>query len=112
MQPTDSAPPSSLGRMVAGHPVVAFVALSYTFSWSLYVPMIIKNTIIPPLIVFATFGPTLAAMITHRITAGNWWPFHIVSTWPRVIAGTVSGFVLIVLTYVILPAIIATDPGR
>jgi hypothetical protein len=71
--------------------------------------MIIAGAVIVPLIVVASFGPSLAAIITHRLATGNFQGFRIISTWPRTIFGTVIGFVLVVTAYVILPAILAAD---
>jgi uncharacterized protein len=105
-------PTSGFARVAVRHPVAVFVALAYSFSWCFYLPMIIKDTVIVPLIVIATFGPSLAAIITHRITTGHFWPFPIGSSWRRVLFGTVIGFVLVVVTYVILPATIAAASGQ
>ncbi len=88
---------------------MAFVAIAYAFSWSFFVPMIIARTVIVPLIVIASFGPFLAAITIHRLATGNFRAFRIVSSWPRTILGTLIGVVLVVMAYVILPAMIAAD---
>lgn len=100
---------SRLCRSVADYPVFAFVIIAYAFSWSFFVPMIMARKIIAPLIVVASFGPFLAAIITHRLATGRFQAFRVISTWPRTIFGTVLGFVLVVTAFAILPAIIAAD---
>jgi uncharacterized protein len=63
-------------------------------------------------IVAASFGPTVAALITHRVTAGNWRAFRVYTTWRRTVGATAIGIALIVLAYVVLPAVLTADPRR
>jgi membrane protease YdiL (CAAX protease family) len=65
----------------------------------------------PEFIIIATFAPTVAALVTHRLATGNYRAFRIRSTWPRTLSASAVGFGLIVVAYVILPALTTANPG-
>ena len=77
----------------------------------MFVPVVVFRA---PLqwIVAASFGPTVAALITHRVTAGSWRAFHVYTTWWRTAGATAIGIALVVLAYVVLPAVLTADPRR
>ena len=93
------------------HPLIMFFALAYAWAWLVFVPMVIFHAPLPWVIV-ATFGPTVAALVTHRITTGSYRAFQIYTTWPRTLGAMAVGVALMILTYVVLPGIMTADPRK
>jgi membrane protease YdiL (CAAX protease family) len=60
--------------------------------------------------ILASFGPSVAALIVHRLSAGNYRPFRVFATWQRTIVTGGAGVALIVFTYVVLPGLATADP--
>jgi membrane protease YdiL (CAAX protease family) len=93
------------------HPLITFFALAYAWAWLVFVPMVIFHAP-PPWISVATFGPTVAALATHRITTGSYRAFRIYTTLPRTLGAMVVGVALMILAYVVLPGIMTADPRK
>ena len=93
------------------HPLIMFFALAYAWAWLVFVPMVIFHAP-PQWIIVATFGPTVAALVTHRITTGSYRAFRIYTTWPRTLGAMAVGVALMILTYVVLPGIMTADPRK
>jgi membrane protease YdiL (CAAX protease family) len=93
------------------HPLVVFFALAYAWAWLVFVPMVIFHAP-PQWIIVATFGPTAAALVTHRITTGSYRAFRIYTTWPRTLGAMAVGVALMILAYVVLPAVMTADPRK
>jgi membrane protease YdiL (CAAX protease family) len=91
--------------------LVIFFAIAYGWAWLVFVPMVVLRAA-PPWIIVATFGPTVAAVITHRVTAGNWRAFRISATWLRTVAATAAGIALMIVAYVVLPGVTTADPRK
>jgi len=93
------------------HTLAIFFAIAYTWAWLVFVPLVVMRA---PLqwIVVATFGPTVAALITHRVTTRSWRAFRVSTTWRRTVGATAAGIALMVLAYVVLPAVLTADPSR
>ena len=66
----------------------------------------------PEWIAIAAFGPTVAALVTHRVATGNYRAFRIYTTLPRTLGATAIGIVLMILAYVVLPAVMTADRGN
>jgi len=92
-------------------PLIIFFALAYTWAWLVFVPIVVFHAPIE-WTVLATFGPSIAALVTHRITTGSYRAFRIYTTWPRTFGATVMGIALMVLAYVILPGVTTADPRK
>ena len=60
--------------------------------------------------ILATMGPTIAAIVAHRVATGRFRAFRFLTGWLRVLGGTVIGVMLIILAYVALPGITTSDP--
>jgi len=60
----------------------------------------------------ASFGPTLAALSTHRLATGNYRAFRIYTTWPRIVGASICGIALVVFAYVVLPGLTTGDPHK
>jgi membrane protease YdiL (CAAX protease family) len=100
----------SPARVATDYPLQFFFAVAFAISWTLFLPMVLAGAIKPPLIVAASFGPTVAAIVTHRLSSGSYRAFRLFARWPRVVAGTIIGCVLVIIGYVVLPAIVVADP--
>lgn len=86
-----------------------FFALSYAWAWLVFVPMAIFRAP-PQWIVVAAVGPTVAALVTHRIATGSYQAFRIYATWSRALGSMAVGVALMIVAYVVLPGVIAADP--
>jgi membrane protease YdiL (CAAX protease family) len=93
------------------HTLAIFFAIAYTWAWLVFVPLVVLRA---PLqwIAVATFGPTVAALITHRVTTDSWRAFRVSTSWRRTVGATAAGIALMVLAYVVLPAVLTADPRR
>jgi membrane protease YdiL (CAAX protease family) len=60
--------------------------------------------------ILATLGPTVAAVVTHRVAVGNYQAFRFYATLSRTLRATVIGVGLVVLAFVLLPAVTTADP--
>jgi uncharacterized protein len=99
-----------LTQLTVNHPLAVFFTLAYALAWSVFLPMVFFDHP-PEFIIIATFAPTVAALVTHRLASGNYRAFRIRSTWPRTLSASAIGFGLIVVAYVILPALTTANPG-
>src|SRR5437773_2853269 len=97
--------------MAANDALVLFFALAYAWAWIVYVPMVIFHAA-PQWTILATLGPTAAAVVAHRVTAGGYRAFRIRAAWLPMLRATVVGVALIVLAYVVLPAVTTADPRK
>ncbi len=100
-----------LGTMPRRRELITFFVLSYIWAWLVFIPLALFHGPIQWTIL-ATFGPTAAALITQRISRGDYRAFRLVGSWRRTVLALVLGIVLILLAYVILPAVITTDPRK
>ena len=100
-----------LTQLAIDRPLIVFFTLAYACSWLIFVPMVLFRGPME-LIALASFGPTLAALITHRLATGTYRAFRVYSTWPRTVAATAFGIAAIILSYVIFPAVVTSDPRK
>jgi membrane protease YdiL (CAAX protease family) len=63
----------------------------------------------PQWVILATLGPTIAAVVVHRIEAGNYRAVAIFTNLPAVLVATAVGVPLMLLAYVVLPALTTAD---
>jgi membrane protease YdiL (CAAX protease family) len=106
----ESTQVSGLPRLAVNRPLTLFFALAYLISWLAFMPIILWRAPIQ-LIAVASFGPTLAALITHRLNAGDYRAFAFHWMRRRTLMSAVIGAVLIVVAYVIVPGLVLGDPG-
>lgn len=97
--------------MARKHALTLFFALAYAWAWLVFVPMVVFHASIV-WTVLATFGPTVAALVTHRLATGNYRAFRLYTTWPRTLGATAMGVGLMVLAYVVLPGVTTADPRK
>src|SRR6266851_1393168 len=105
---------SQLGRatrIAVNHPLAVFFTLAYVYSWLVFMFMILFRAPIE-FSILASFGPTLAALITHRLESGNYRAFRIYTTLSRTLLATVFGTLLVILAYVVLPGVAMADPRK
>jgi len=100
-----------LGRLAASHALTTFFTLACALSWLVFLPMIIFRAPIQ-LTILASFGPSLAALITHRLATGSYRAFRVFATWSRTLIATAIGIILVIVAYVILPAVMTADPRK
>ena len=95
--------------MAERHPLPAFFAISYTFSWLVFLYMI-RFRAPMQFTILASFGPSIAALATHRLAAGNYRAFRFSATWRRTLVSTAAGIALVIFAYVVLPGVATADP--
>jgi membrane protease YdiL (CAAX protease family) len=91
--------------------LVAFFVIAYVWAWLFYVPMAVVHAP-PQWAILATLGPTIAAVVVHRIEAGNYRVVAIFKHLPGVLVGTAVGVALMLLAYVVLPALTTANPRK
>jgi membrane protease YdiL (CAAX protease family) len=62
--------------------------------------------------IIASFGPTIAAVVTNRLAYGDYRAFQVNVSWPRTLVASVIGIALVLAAYVIFPALATVDPGK
>jgi membrane protease YdiL (CAAX protease family) len=95
--------------MTIGRHLTLFFALAYGISWLGFMPIVLWHAPIQ-LIAVASFGPSIAALIAHRLSTGSYRAFLFHWTKPRTLFATIAGGVLVVLAYVVLPGLVLADP--
>lgn len=91
--------------------LILFFAITFAFTWLVGGCMIVWHVRIEFLIL-ASLGPTLAALITHRLASGSWRAFRFNVHWPRTLAATALGAALVLLSEIIFPAVATVDPHK
>ena len=97
--------------LASKRPLTVFFVLAYLFSWAVFLPVVLFRAP-PQLTILATFGPLLAALVTHHLATGNYPRFPIATTWGRTLGGTAVGVALVILAYVVLPGIGTAAPNQ
>ena len=92
-------------------PLLLFFSLAYIGARLVFVPLVVLHG---PLVwtALATATPTLAAVVTQRITSGNYRAVRLIGPWPRTAAAALVGVLLMMLAYVALPGMTAAEPDR
>ena len=92
---------------MARNPLIVFIALAYALSWSVMLPTVLLSWP-PPMIIAATFGPTVAAFLCQRLM-----PDEQRSPSPlpllRGIACAVPGMAVVLLAWLVFPALWTAD---
>ena len=74
-----------------GRELVVYFVLAYGISLALWFPALVGSSISRFCLPLGTFGPTLAALITHRILAGTWRAVRLWTTLREVLLGIAAG---------------------
>lgn len=98
-------------RMAEQYELVMFFVLAYAWAWAFFFPMAAFHWPMQVTIA-ATFGPTVAALIVHRLRTGNYRAFRVFPSLWRGIVASALGVVLVVFAYVVLPAALTTNPTK
>jgi membrane protease YdiL (CAAX protease family) len=101
----------SAALLASERPLTLFFVLAYLLSWSVFLPMVLFRAP-PQLAILGTFGPSLAALVTHRLATGNYRELLNATTWWRTLCGTAVGVALIILAFVVLPGIGTAAPNQ
>ena len=102
---------STLVSIAARYNLTVFFIIAFAFSWLVFLPMIVLHARME-FTVLASFGPTVAALSTHRLATGSYRAFRICTTWPRTVSASAFGIALVVLTYVVLPGVTTANPHK
>jgi membrane protease YdiL (CAAX protease family) len=103
--------PRDLTSLARGRPLTTFFILAYALSWFVFLPMVIFQAP-PQLTILGSLGPSAAALVTHRLSTGNYRVFYFRATWLRTPDTCVIGVALIILAFVVLPGISTADPRK
>ena len=90
--------------------LVVYFVLAYAISLILWLPVLVRVGASRLYFSVGTFGPTLAALITHRIFAGGWRAVRLWTTLPNFLLGIASG-ASAVLTAAFTAAFLMTGAG-
>ena len=71
--------------------LITFFLLAYGISLVLWFPVLVGRKVSPVFLSLGTGGPTLAALVTHRIFSGNWRAVRFWSTLPNLLIGITAG---------------------
>lgn len=89
-----------------------FVALTYAVGWLVFIPLVVLRGSLE-WTTLATVAPTLAALLTHRITTGSYRAIRVTTAWPRAAAAGLLGALLMMFAFVVLPGVAtAAEPMR
>ena len=100
-----------MSRLTADQSLVVFFVLAFGISWLVFMPIVLWGAPLP-LIAVASFGPSLAAVITHRAATGSYRAFLLYSSVKRTLLAAAIGGVLTILAYVVLPGLVLADPRK
>jgi membrane protease YdiL (CAAX protease family) len=98
--------------LAADHSLVLFFTIAYAFSWLADLPMIFGRGPIGFWMPVMSFGPAIAAIITNRLVTGSYRAFRFDQNWPQTVMAAAFGIALVILAYVVLPAITTTSPRQ
>jgi hypothetical protein len=84
-----SAQAKSKSRVI--RELTTYFLLAYGVSLVLWLPVLIGGKVSPAFLSLGTVGPTLAALVTHRIFERNWRAVRIWSTLKHLLIGTAMG---------------------
>jgi membrane protease YdiL (CAAX protease family) len=91
--------------------LIIFFAVAYALAWLVFIPLVIWQAQ-PEWIVVGSFSPTVAALVAHRMATGSFRAVRFVTSWPRTLGGTAVAIILVIVSYVVLPAVMTADPRR
>ncbi|MCU1327284.1 MAG: amino terminal protease family protein, partial [Bryobacterales bacterium] len=78
--------------------VMLYFVLAFAFSFGLWLPALVGRRASPFYLSAGTFGPSLAALATHRISTGNWRAFRLWSDLPHVLLGIACGGLAVLIS--------------
>jgi|SRR5688572_11576472 len=100
---------SRIAQLIAAYPLIVFFFLAYALAWIVTIPMVVFRAPIE-LTAVASFAPTMAALLTHRVATGSYRAFRIHTRWSNMLVGSIVGIALVLLAYVVLPGVTTADP--
>src|SRR5438270_3186863 len=81
-----------------------FLAITYAYSWPIVACMIFMHLRIE-FSILATFGPTIGAVVTQRLASRSYRACRLNVSWRRTLAAAALGIALVIVSFVILPAL-------
>jgi membrane protease YdiL (CAAX protease family) len=102
---------SRLGQIARQHPLPLFFVLAYTWAWPIALCIVYFDAPIE-LSIPVSFGPTIAAVCTHRLAEGNYRAFSWYGNWRRLTGGAFTAITLTLLAFVVIPGILLSEDPR
>src|SRR5215469_3903381 len=104
----------SIRSALRDYPLVLFFVLAYLIGWIGFLPLVLSRSgvgLLPidvPIeyIVAPTLAPTIAALLSQWFTARNVRIASLCTSWKRLLIGVVVGPALMVIAFVIVPALL------
>jgi membrane protease YdiL (CAAX protease family) len=88
-----------------------FFSIAFAYTWLVETWMILAHARVE-FTILATCGPTISAIITHRLAAGNYRAFRFHASWARTFGASGLGVLLILTAFVIFPATATVDASK
>ena len=98
-----------LNRFAAKSPLSLFFVVAFTLSWLGMWPLVLFRGPME-FTRLASFGPSVAAVVTHWLGTGSVRAFRLSAAWPLALRATALGVVVVIIAFVVLPALLVTDP--
>jgi membrane protease YdiL (CAAX protease family) len=89
--------------------LVLFFGLAYAWAWVVFGGMLLFHAALP-WVILATLGPTVAAIVAHRVSADPSPPFRIGRSIGRTLGAALVGIALMLVAFVVLPAVTTVNP--
>lgn len=91
--------------------LLIFFGLAFAFTWTVGACMVFGHLRIEWSIL-ASCGPTVAALVTNRLANGNQGAFRINCSWRRTAAAGAIGVPLVLIAFILLPALATVDAAK
>lgn len=83
--------------------LAVFFAIAYAYSWLVEGCMILMHLRIE-VIILATLGPTIGAVVVQRLAYGSYRPCRLNVSWRRTLAAAALGIAFVIVSFVIFPS--------
>jgi membrane protease YdiL (CAAX protease family) len=109
-------------RMTAWKPIAFFVAFACGIAWIIWLPLLLgpaglrithSNAFLPLFVSLGTIGPLSASFLAVRYESGEWGlPSRLLPpNWLRYWLNLLTGPILVILAFVVIPYMICVQPG-
>lgn len=97
--------------MTVRRQLLIFFSIAFAYTWIVMAWMILGHLPIE-FGILASCGPTVAALIAHRLATGNYRAFHINVNWSGTLGASLLGPLMIIVGLVVLPAVAVVYPSK
>jgi membrane protease YdiL (CAAX protease family) len=95
-------------RVASRHSLSLFFALAYIWAWP-FMFWVVWFQAPVELAIPASFGPAIAAVLTHRLSTGRWRAFRFFCGWRRCAAAGIAAVFLTLVAFVALPGVLLSE---